>query len=364
MTASLTFHPLADIFPLLDGTDYEALVTDIATYGLREPITLDADNQILDGRNRYRGCLKAGVPIRTEMFDGDDPLAFVLSKNLHRRHLNESQRAMVATRIATLQHGVNQHTHKCGPSQEQAAEMLNVSPRLIQYARKVERQGSPELVAAVNAGVITVKAAQHLVHLPVEKQVARIERDQRKARGESRQPDSYYRTPTDSTRLLLRVEKFGWIILEPACGDGAISRVLEDHGYVVISRDLHNRGYGDSGHDFLKATSLPAEDIVTNFPFDDAAAEAMTRHALDLDVRKIAVLHRLAWLEGENRYSALFSQRKLARVWAFSPRQTLWRGDDAHPESDGGMTAYGWFVFERDHHGPYTGDWLPGEHAE
>ena len=86
-------------------------------------------------------------------------------------------------------------------------------------------------------------------------------------------------------------------------------------------------------------------------------------HALDLGIEKLAILARLAWLEGRARHESLWRREKLARVWIFSERQTLWRGDDAVPEEDGGMTAYAWFVFERHHSGQLgvSKDW--GDHA-
>ena len=74
------------------------------TLGLHEPIWL-YEGQILDGRNRYRACQELGIPCPTRVYEGQEPLAFNLSLNLHRRHLNESQRAMVAERLATLPEG-------------------------------------------------------------------------------------------------------------------------------------------------------------------------------------------------------------------------------------------------------------------
>src|SRR4051812_5366204 len=100
----LEIHPLADLFPVLEGDELAELVGDIRSNGLHSPITL-YDGKILDGRNRYLACLEAGVSIETKPYIGDDPLGFVLSANLHRRHLNESQRAMVAAKLADMPQG-------------------------------------------------------------------------------------------------------------------------------------------------------------------------------------------------------------------------------------------------------------------
>jgi ParB-like chromosome segregation protein Spo0J len=97
----LTSHPLADIFPLIEGDEFGSLVTDIKRHGIREPIWL-YQGQIIDGRNRYRAAQIAGVDCPIREYMGDDPVAFVVSLNLKRRHLNESQRAMVAAKLATL----------------------------------------------------------------------------------------------------------------------------------------------------------------------------------------------------------------------------------------------------------------------
>src|SRR6185437_15168117 len=101
---ALTAHPCAELFPLVEGEEFAALIADIATNGLQTPIVV-LGNVILDGRSRYRACNEAGIPIRTKTFVGKDPLAFVLSANLHRRHLNASQRAMIAAKLETMKQG-------------------------------------------------------------------------------------------------------------------------------------------------------------------------------------------------------------------------------------------------------------------
>ena len=149
-------HPLADIFPPLDEDGLRALAEDIRTNGLREDIVL-YQGKILDGRCRYRACEIAGVVPGVTQYAGDNPLAFVVSHNLHRRHLNESQRAMVAARLADLHRGANQHS--AGLPIGSAAKIFSVSERSIARAKEVLRDGGPELLEDVTSGRITVSAA-------------------------------------------------------------------------------------------------------------------------------------------------------------------------------------------------------------
>lgn len=162
----LGFHPLADLFPLMVGAAFDGLVEDIKANGLLDTIVLHEDGRILDGRNRYLACRAAGVDARMEMFAGSDPLAFVISKNLPRRHLSESQRSMVAARLADMRQGERTDIEPSANlrkvakmAQGKAAETLKVSPRSVSDAKKVQRQGTPELIAAVDTGILAVSAA-------------------------------------------------------------------------------------------------------------------------------------------------------------------------------------------------------------
>jgi N6-adenosine-specific RNA methylase IME4 len=176
---TLEFHPLANIFPLVSGAELDELVADIREHGLHEPVVLFED-KILDGRNRYRACLAADIECQFETYQGNDPISYVISLNLRRRHLDESQRAMVAAKLATLKRGDNQHSPIGETSQARAAELLNVGKRSVERAADVREHGAPELVHAVERGAVSVSAAADVATLPEQEQreiVARGERE-------------------------------------------------------------------------------------------------------------------------------------------------------------------------------------------
>jgi ParB-like chromosome segregation protein Spo0J len=155
------FHPIANIFPMLEEEDLKALAEDIKAKGLTEPITL-YEGKVLDGRNRYHACDLAEVELRPDQFtqyEGDDALGFVVSKNLHRRHLNESQRAAIAAEIANMPQGFRSDQPSANLqkviSVTKAAEMMNVSPRSVETAKAIK---DPDLKAAVKTGKKSVTA--------------------------------------------------------------------------------------------------------------------------------------------------------------------------------------------------------------
>jgi hypothetical protein len=157
------FHPVAEIFPMMSDREFLDLVADIREHGLREPVWLHRDGRVIDGRNRFLACQDTGVAVLTRTYDGDDAelIEFVISLNLHRRHLNESQRAMVAARVANLRPGrpSENPANLPGFSQADAAAQLQVSERSVRDAKKVQERAVPELAARVEAGEISVSTA-------------------------------------------------------------------------------------------------------------------------------------------------------------------------------------------------------------
>lgn len=161
----LELHPLCTLFPRLAGAEFDALKADIVANGQREPITVH-QGLVLDGGNRYRACTEAGIEPITNAFTGADPVAFVLSANLHRRHLTPGQQAAI---VASAQDWSRAHGAGGDRRSDQAATLPldSVADRAVQsgasertqrMADKVARQ-SPELAKQVAHGEISLPKA-------------------------------------------------------------------------------------------------------------------------------------------------------------------------------------------------------------
>lgn len=171
----------------------------------------------------------------------------------------------------------------------------------------------------------------------------------------NREKDDFYPSPPEAVEALLRAESFDGDIWEPACGDGAISKVLEAAGYRVASSDLVDRGYGESRIDFLMEFTPRGPNIITNPPFKMVAP--FIRQALNLSTGKVAFLLRLACLEGAERRE-IYDSSPLARVWVFSKRLTMYRAGIPSATDSGGMIAFAWFVWEHGYTGKPTLGWI------
>lgn len=164
-------HPVAALFPLMEGSDFAALVDDVRANGLLNPIWLHRDGTILDGRNRYRACVEAGLEAQFKTWVGPDSgvVQFVTSMNLHRRHLSVEQRAFIAAELATMTVGRPAEMLPAGQdcerehdrplvSRAEAASVMRVEPRALDRARSVAKH-APELKEKVLSGEMSLSAA-------------------------------------------------------------------------------------------------------------------------------------------------------------------------------------------------------------
>jgi hypothetical protein len=199
----LEYHEVAAIFPMLEGDAFEALKQDIMVNGQRDPIWT-YQGKIIDGRNRERACRELGIEPRIQEWDGHgDLVAFVISQNLHRRHLSEPQRAIVAARLkqrlaeaarkrlATSTGGASPRPvaklpeAEMGRARDQAAALVSVSPRSVQSACKVLVRGIPELAQAVERGEISISAAAAIAELRQKRQAKLVAQGPRAIRAKA-----------------------------------------------------------------------------------------------------------------------------------------------------------------------------------
>jgi len=192
----MNYHRFSNLFPLIEGVDLAELASDIKSHGLREPITL-YDDQILDGRNRHRACELAGVDPRYRQSTSNteaEALAESVSCNLKRRHLNETQRAMLGARLEPMfaelarermieggKRSGNQgmanlpYPEEGRLARDDSAKAAAISSRSVQSAKKVLNQGIPELIEACDQGSAAVSAAAQLAKAPHDIQRSALE---------------------------------------------------------------------------------------------------------------------------------------------------------------------------------------------
>lgn len=386
---TLPFHPYADLFPLIEGEEFLSLVADLKTNGLLERIVI-LDGMILDGRNRYRAAIAAGL-IRED--DGPDhgkhfvdllaagggevdPLAFVFSKNIHRRHLSISQRAYAMAEYETLRHGGARK-----PAEQDAmlrlepiapepktranlAQIGQVSERSITTAAVVRDHAIDDVKMAVKSGAVTVSTAEKIARLPEQEQPAELakvlpsgNRTIMASRQEPGDSLDYFPTPPWATRALMEhvlpqlgIHDIGQV-WEPACGEGHMSAVLEEYASTIAtdifdySSDLRMPPSWWRTLDFLCETeTTPAVDwIITNPPF--APAEDFALRALKLASAGVAFFVRWQWIESVGRYQRLFNPYPPTLVCPFAERVPICKGQW---DPDGSTaTAYCWIVWHK-----------------
>lgn len=174
---TLAFHPVADLFPMMAEAEFAGLVADIAEHGQREPI-LTHCGQIIDGRNRYKACLELGLTPVVREWEGTGSLVeCVVSMNLHRRHLDSGQKAMVAQEILPLlEEEAKTRQQAAGGDRkslsqrfdeaisqpkaaEQAARIVGTNRQYVADAKRIIEQ-APDLATAVKNGEMKITEAR------------------------------------------------------------------------------------------------------------------------------------------------------------------------------------------------------------
>ena len=241
----LEVHPAADLVPRMTDEEFQSLKESIATNGLIHPIIVH-DGKILDGRHRREACRQLDRDPPVEDIECDDPAKYVFGANLARRHLNQSQRALIAAGLAEMykvdgiarrQANLKQSqaadvldlAHRDeGRSRDRAAEVLGISPALVQKATTVLNDGVAELADSVRAGDTKIEAAFEVAKLPAEEQKATVA----KGSGEIRKKAKEQR----DNRKVAKVR-----IMRESGNEEAINAVLDsrmsiDEAYATIDQ--------------------------------------------------------------------------------------------------------------------------------
>lgn len=259
MDGAVEFHEISNLFPPMAEQDFQELKADIQANGLRESIVV-YDGKIIDGRHRYRACIELGIKPRFRQWDAQSPLLqYVLSMNLHRRHMTTSQRALLGAELralfeksarrrqgtrtdlrADLRAGNN------GKASEQAARLVNVSARSVESATAVKKLSDPQLVKAVRDGLVSISTAALIAKLPAgdQQKILALE-----SKSKMRHALSRYRQQAAASSQGL-AEHSGLMI-------ESMIRDLEHIAEVIGEREPR----------------LIAEAFVRRFPFDDMQQE-------------------------------------------------------------------------------------------
>ena len=189
----MELHELSGLFPPMSETEFSALKNDIQANGQREPIWL-LDDKVIDGKHRLRACEELGIEPAHREYCGSDPIAFVVSMNLHRRQLEHGQRAMIGDRIRDAYDREAKERQKVrkgnqpgatpaklpdlrfADSRDAAGKAVGVSGKSIDQARRIRQDGVPELAVAVEAGAAKVYAAAEIATLESDAQQAAMAR--------------------------------------------------------------------------------------------------------------------------------------------------------------------------------------------
>jgi N6-adenosine-specific RNA methylase IME4/ParB-like chromosome segregation protein Spo0J len=261
------FHPLANIFPLIEGQAFEDLKADIQAHGVREPIWI-YQGQILDGRNRYRAAKAVGAELNVKQWEGDEDgaLSMVLSLNLKRRQLTPGQLSFVALSIeeyeaelAKKRQGSRSdiveripQSSDSGKARAKAAAAVGVNDRYVQDAKRIAAK-APELVEQIQAGTMTIPEA-----------IKEIKKEERKVEIAKQRED------IEQGEIVAPTGLFDVVSVDPPWNYG---REYDPDGSRVANP------YPEMNQEQIKAIELPVKD--------DAVLFLWTTHQFLFDAKEL-----------------------------------------------------------------------------
>lgn len=233
---------------------------------------------------------------------------------------------------------------------------LNIIAECRKYIKKHPKATKTDLHNKLGYAVSTIR--EYWEYITTEKELSNF--DSNKSNNHQlRQVNDFYATHPSCTSDILREEVFHENILEPFCGVGSMSKVIEEHGYRVLSYDIIDRGYGKVG-DFFKV-DYPKDkyDIITNPPYSDNLVEIIIR-CLKLCKNKVAILMPLRYLSSEARYSGIYKKFPPSRVYVYQERICIAKNADFDTYNDAGanMEIYAWYIWEKGHNGTTELKWI------
>jgi ParB-like nuclease domain len=307
--------------PALTYDQFQALRDNIAVNGVLVPIIVDENKRIIDGTYRKTIADELGYDCPEIVQEGltqDEKRTLARALNLARRQLTQDQKRYLIA-------GQLQETP--GRSNRWIGKQLGVSHPTVAAVR-VDLEGTGKIIQLEETlGSDGKFRPKRLFQNPPEQ----------------RRPLDFYPTPPHATQALLDRERFTGLILEPACGDGAIVRVLKKHGCALEATDILD------GQDFFARTDKAA-NIITNPPYRNSLDFIL--HAKKVATRKIAMLLPVEFLHGSTRHE-LFRDRSfpLKVVYVFSSRLRFGSETDA-------TVGHAWYVWERKHRGEPSLRWI------
>lgn len=330
---NLPAHPVAALFPMMVPEEGKELAEDIQANGLEDAVTLvdtPEGPQIADGRNRVHYTLEHGgwERLHFERYTGADLVGWILRKNLKRRHLTESQRALLAAELVKIMRQEKEarkdqaaagaatdptaettRTEPEGKTRDRAAAIMNVSPRAVQAGKAVLERGTTELKDAVRDGKIGVTSAEQVADLPPDQQKDIVARGEKAIKSKAKE----LRKAKESTRRAERLAKIEERTQE-ACDLEGIP-----HRYPVLYTD--NPWAYSKGAPMDRNLGNPEEHYPT------LTSEELARLPVDRIAARSCVL--FAWVPMPKLKEAFavfeawgFQEYKTGAVWDKDPEET------------------------------------------